>query len=160
MTTTSAATNEGFLERIADASQQVFLKHGQLSQAFFFLDPHGDLAMFPAPWADHDERALYLAVVTKALKMCKAERYAFASEVWMATYDSRTSSVELMPSEREDRKEGLMIGVSDKHGKTLLKMFRIERDGDGKPRLELEANMDGTDFTGELTTLLVDPEEC
>ena len=73
---------------------------------------------------DDASRYNLAASLSAVINLAPVDAYFFIAELWMATYDSK--QVDLMPSQREDRKEVLMISAYMRD-KTEIRIFDIIR---------------------------------
>lgn len=78
-------------------------------------------------------------------------------EAWTAKYD-KDHDTSVAPSKRDDKQEVVVIGVGDRKGDVLVRMFAIDRDGDGKPSLGAEVEGDTKAFGGRVYNLLAGGE--
>jgi hypothetical protein len=90
---------------------------------------------------DASRRASFYRVVRRKLNLLDVERYAVASEAWEGGADN------------PNRKEVFAIVCADKNGQTILYMYDIARDQNGRASLTLKTE-DVNTGRGELFELL------
>ena len=73
------------------------------------------------PWRSESDKVMTIAVLRGVLKEVRQSvvDYSFISEAWLAVQNHRPRASDLMPSEREDRKEAVIITACDHDGGTL-----------------------------------------
>jgi hypothetical protein len=109
------------------------------------------------PWGGDDDKAIVVEAMRRLLKTYRASvhSYLFWSEAWMAHEDARHPSG-LMPRDREDRKEVVIVNAFDKQGRGKLATLEILRDDKGVV-IELKRQDDIYDrLEGQLHNLLQD----
>jgi hypothetical protein len=74
-------------------------------------------------------KEIVVAVIRKMLKDENACSYSFVSEAWMATEDVN-HPIGLTPSQREDRREVVLITACDRTG-GAVRAFEIKRNDEG-----------------------------
>ena len=88
-------------------------------------------AIMAAPWTNDAEKNIFIVAFKRSLKEFRDDvvSYSFISEAWSANEDPKHPTG-LMPREREDRKEIVMINASD--GKdSRIRILEISRDAKG-----------------------------
>lgn len=118
-----------------------------------FKDPRKPTTIIATPWGGEQEKAMVFDVM-RGMVRAEANVYSFMSECWMA-HETRGAARSLMPSEREDKIEVVMINACDrKEGKML--MLEMIRGPDGVVT-ELKPQEDqATHFEGRAANFLVD----
>ena len=88
-------------------------------------------AIIGAPWSGDDEKAVMTETMRLMLKIYRSSvtSYLFWSEAWMATEDLK-HPIGLMPRDRMDRKEVVIINAFDHEGGKMTTL-EIERGPDG-----------------------------
>jgi hypothetical protein len=113
------------------------------------------------PWSNDREKALTFRAVRAALKTVRpfVENYSFMTEAWIAVQNHRPRETDLMPSEREDRKECVIITFGDHDGCTM-RAFEIMRGPDARvTALKPEKEAGACDrFEGRAINLMADDE--
>lgn len=139
-------------ERMARASME---KLGRVEGCFLALTGKGETATCPALWRDEDEKVAILKALKVLFRDQDVVAYVAFSEVWMATAKAGDTR---MPSERDDRTEGLFITLCVKGVEhPEVRQFTIDRPFDGSPPTLIPAPLiDGATVGGRLTTLLDD----
>lgn len=124
----------------------------QLSPAFL-MESEEERIIVVTPWSNKEERNRSLNVIQLAMKIKKIKQYSVVSESWMAT-ETKGFETGLMPSQRQDRKEVVVIVAVTKIEKKSV-MFDIERN-DKAIIIDLikEKEMEGSGVAGELASLL------
>jgi hypothetical protein len=116
-------------------------------------------AIMAAPWRDEREKAAMIYSLKRAMKEFRGEvvNYGFMAEAWAAAQSHEPRIDDLQPSQREDRREIVMISVGD-FERAFLKAFEIVRDDKGRVTDLLENEMPD-EFGGRLFNLLADDDE-
>jgi hypothetical protein len=83
--------------------------------------------------------------------------YAMISEAWAATQDHPPRDGDLAPSERETRRECVIVSAGD-HERAIMKMWEIIRDDQGRVTDLLEEKYKDDHFEGRMFNLLEDDE--
>jgi hypothetical protein len=114
-------------------------------------------AVIGAPWTNDQEKANFFQALRETMKATRRSviSYSFLSEAWTATEDAR-HPIGLTPSQRQDRKECVVITASDGRD-TRLKVWEIIRGPDATVTalvLNDEGKMDV--YKGRLVDLLND----
>lgn len=115
-------------------------------------------SIMATPWNGEREKSIVIRSIKAALKQFRPSvvNYAFVSEAWVAQQNHRPREGDLMPSEREDRREVVIVSAGD-HDRATMKVWEIVRDDKGKPTdLVEEPMMDCAE--GRLFNLLADDE--
>lgn len=110
--------------------------------------------LIATPWSGEDEKSRAIRVVKEVMRQCRSSvvNYAFASEAWVATQTHRPRKGDRMPSEREDRREVVIVSAGD-HQRATMKTWEIVRDDKGRPTDLVEDKTMGH-ATGRLYNLL------
>ncbi len=94
-----------------------------------FKDPAKPTTIIATPWSGEDEKTMAFNVMRMMIR-AEAENYSFMSECWMAT-EHKGAELNIRPSEREDKREVVMINACDrKEGK--MRMLNMIRGVDGR----------------------------
>ena len=90
-------------------------------------------ALISTPWSDGREKRIAIEAIREALKRFRSSvlNYCFMSEAWVATEDV-DHPIGLMPSEREDKREVVMISANAPDTKGLFVILEIKRDAKGR----------------------------
>jgi hypothetical protein len=108
-----------------------------------------------APWANEREKSMVIDMMRAMLKIKHAHSYSFISEAWMATEDQRRP-LGLAPSQREDKREVVIVIAHDRQGGGQVRTYEIKRNAKGVVS-ELTLDPDTADyFGGRLHNLLDD----
>jgi hypothetical protein len=101
----------------------------QLTPLFHVQFKNRPDALIPAPWRNDQEKLGYTHAVKAVLRQFKpiVVNYAFLSEAWVATQDHEPRPDDLSPSQRETRKECVIVSAGD-HDGARMKMWEIIRD--------------------------------
>lgn len=111
-------------------------------------------------WRDEREKRMSFAVLRGVLREVRQTvvNYSFMSEAWLATQDHRPRAGDLLPSEREDRQEAVVITACDHDGGTL-RAFEIKRGPDARvTELTPDASPRGP-FEGRIFNMLKDDDD-
>ena len=114
------------------------------------------------PWRSETDKRVTIAAMRGVLKEVRQSvvNYSFISEAWLAVQNHRPRASDLMPSEREDRKEAVIITACDHDGGTL-RAFEIKRGSDSAvTELTPEKEPGKFDhFEGRMFNMLQDDDE-
>jgi hypothetical protein len=115
-------------------------------------------AMIGTPWSDDQDKDIAISAMRAMLKLYRdsVTSYLFWSEAWQA-YEDKNHPIGLMPRDRMDRKEVVIINAFDKKGGKMVSL-EIMRDDKGVVT-DLIANDKESDLTvlsGRLHNLLKD----
>ena len=81
--------------------------------------------------------------------------YAFLSEAWLASYDHKPGPKDLMPSQRETRRECVVVSAGD-HDGAKMKVWEIIRDDKARVTDLVEEKAKSDHFEGRLHNLLAE----
>jgi hypothetical protein len=133
----------------------------QLDPTFVIQFKDRPPAIMPAPFSDERQKSAFIAAIRAALKHFRPSvvSYSFLSEAWVAAQDHRPRAGDLMPSQRETRKECVLVSVGD-HDGARMTMWEIVRDGSGRVVDLVAEKTPGKDarFEGRLFNLLDDDD--
>ena len=131
----------------------------QLPPTFHIQFTNRPPAVMAVRWRDEREKRMCFAAIRAALKDFRPTivNYAFMSEAWLATQDHRPRAGDLLPSEREDRQEAVVITACDHDGGTL-RAFEIKRGPDAAVTELTPRTEPGSDFEGRMFNMLQDDE--
>jgi hypothetical protein len=106
----------------------------QLLPTFHIQFTNRDPVIMATPWSDEREKSIVIATIRSAIQHFRqtVDSYAFMSEAWIATEDRNTPAdvKKLMPREREDRREAVIITAFNKDT-GFMRSYEIERGADG-----------------------------
>lgn len=85
------------------------------------------------PWRDDREKMATVRAVRSAIKQFRpiVDSYSFTSEAWIAVQNHAPRASDLMPSEREDRREAVIITCFNKDD-GFLRAYEIKRGPDAR----------------------------
>jgi hypothetical protein len=120
------------LEQATDYAHRVLIGHegAQVIPTFCIQFDHEPTTIVAAPWADDHEKSMTIDLMRAMLKIKHAHSYSFVSEAWMATED-RKRPLGLMPSEREDKREVVIVIAHDRRGGGQVRTYEIKRNAKG-----------------------------
>jgi hypothetical protein len=81
--------------------------------------------------ASDEAKEAFCAAFRRAAEEFQVERYAFVCEGWVANASPDDPQSHVRPSEREDRREVLIVMVSSREDEALGSIREILRDADG-----------------------------
>jgi hypothetical protein len=112
-------------------------------------------AITPTPWSSDRDKSAIIAAMRMALKISRSSvvNYSFLSEAWVAVQSHRPRDSDLPPSEREDRKECVVVSAGD-HDGARLRMWEIVRDDRGRVTDLVEDTTGHDSFEGRLFNLM------
>jgi hypothetical protein len=121
----------------------------------FLIDSPDELAIIGTPWSNSKQRRQCLELIQFMLKAKKATAYSIVSESWVSTEPKEKHLQSgLMPSQREDRKEIVMIIAVNKKGEKKCRSLNIVRNNDAIIiDLPLDKEMNEGTLGGELANL-------
>jgi hypothetical protein len=152
---------DGLVDQALDQAKRTLIgsSTGQLLPTFLIQFKDRPPAVIAAPWSSERDKAATCAAMRRALKLYRPSvvNYSFVSEAWVATQDHSPRAGDLLPSQRETRKECVIVTAADKAG-ARLKAWEIIRDGAGRVvELKAEKAAGNADrFEGRLFNLLED----
>ena len=114
-------------------------------------------AIMPAPFnGDEREKSLFIAAVRAAMKAFRPSvvNYAFVSEAWAATQTHRPGKEDLTPSQREDKREVVIVSGGDRD-RAIMKMWEIVRDDQARVT-DLVEDKASDSFEGRLYNLMAE----
>jgi hypothetical protein len=113
--------------------------------------------IMPAPFGDERQKSAFIAAIREAMKIFgrSVVSYAFVSEAWTAQQDHAPRQGDLMPSQRETRRECVIVSAGD-HDNARMKMWEIMRDGQGRVTDLVEDFTTSDRFEGRLFNLLAE----
>jgi hypothetical protein len=116
-------------------------------------------AVMPAPFSDEQQKSAFLAALRLALREFRNDvvNYATISEAWAAQYDHEPRAGDLMPSERETRKEIVIVSAGDHKG-ARVKAWEIIRDDKGRVTDLIEDKGMADNFEGRMFNLMQDED--
>jgi hypothetical protein len=121
---------EDFIRNLSNNCEEYMARNGCVTPMFHIVTRGGVHLILDAPDRDKDISALKIRVL---LKLVDAVLYAFCDEAWMAKYDKPEPDV--MPSERADRVEIVMIQAESEREGELTAQRKIVRNELGRPML-------------------------
>jgi len=126
-------SRDQMIEALHQHARRILIGHADEQLApFFHIQFKNRDSILPAPFSGEREKSAFLHALRATLKAFRSEvvNYAGISEAWTAEYDHEPGEADLMPSERETRKECVVVTAGDRRGATL-RMWEIIRDGKG-----------------------------
>jgi len=143
---------------MADHARHVLIGRNdeQIVPFFHIQFKDRDDAIMRAPWSNERQKAAFIQAMRLAFKAFRGSvvNYAMISEAWAATQDHPPRDGDLAPSERETRKECVIVSAGD-HQRAIMKMWEIIRDDQGRVTELIEDKRVG-DFEGRMFNLLED----
>lgn len=117
-------------------------------------------AIMPAPFTDERSKSAFIQAIRMAMKEFRRSvvNYAFISEAWVAEQTGRPGAADRPPSEREDRRECVIVSAGDKD-RAAMRMWEIVRDDQARVIDLVEDKAYSPDqFEGRLHNLLADDD--
>ena len=105
---TSPATEEELLALLSQFAETSFEEQGQVPPLFHAITEDGEHLLYMTPWEDGKAKAKMLKMVRAEFARKHVVRYGYVSEVWLAGYDAPPR---VLPSERPDRKEAVVVAI-------------------------------------------------
>ena len=132
----------------------------QLLPVFHIQFKDRDDAIMPAPWSNERQKAAFIKAIRLAFKAFRGSvvNYAMISEAWAATQDHPPRDGDLMPEERETRRECVIVSAGD-HQRAIMKMWEIIRDDQGRVTKLIEDKHNKGDFGGRMFNLMADDDD-
>jgi len=117
---------------------EVRLKTGQRVVPMIVLFTSKEVIPILTDWKSREEKYAMIKAVADIAKRKRATSCSFVSEMWFAT-PPKSEKVDLSTpvSEREDKKEGVLISVKEASGTELTKTYEIVGEGGSKSLKEL-----------------------
>ena len=149
------------IEAMHEHAKHVLIGHAdqQLAPFFHIQFKNRPDHIMPAPFSDERQKSAFIKAVRMTLRAFGGSvvNYAMISEAWVAEgQNTPPRKGDLMPSQRETRKECVVVSAGDHHG-ARLKMWEIVRDDQGRVT-ELIEDKDKGDFGGRMFNLLADDD--
>ena len=105
------------------------------------------------PWHGDGDKETIITAMRMLMKLHDAQSYSFMSEAWKAVEDINHPTG-LMPRDREDKVEILIINACDRKG-GKIRFYEIKRGPNAVVTdLVLDIHSDGDRFSGRLYNLL------
>jgi hypothetical protein len=135
----------------------VGVQGAQLLRAFVIQFKDRPPTIIACPWSDTHERNATIAAMRMTFKAYREhiDSYLFWSEVWMASENPRHPTG-LMPADRQDRKEGVLINAFDAKGGERTRFYEIMRGPDGVVTDLVKFDREPDQYGGDLHNLLKD----
>jgi hypothetical protein len=142
---------EELMTRLSENVLIRFGEDGELRAPVWMMQTQsGQLIVVMTPIDRDTDRDMVAEAMRTLFKEHKAKRYAFAMEMWFAV-DRDTVRNSTRPSQRPDRREGVLISGEDCNGETRSVMHEIDRSS-GAPVLKAAELFGG--FGGRFWNLL------
>jgi hypothetical protein len=148
------------IEGMHERARHVLIGHNDEQLMPFFHIQFKDRpdAVIPAPFSDEREKSIFIKAVRFSLKQFRSSvvNYAFVSEAWVAQSDHRPRKGDLSPSEREDKRECVIVSAGDRD-RAMMKLWEIIRDDQARVTdLVEDPNMTADHFEGRLQNLMAE----
>jgi hypothetical protein len=147
------------LEHTQSFAVKMMRMTGELQTMFIVVTPDTIMPVM-APWASDVQKETVLLAIGKLMREHGATMYAVLSEVWVATESvspGRTAEEVLArarrPSERPDRREGVLVAATDGNLR-LGQLYETHRRPDGRVADLVSAGPADDRYTGRLLDLL------
>jgi hypothetical protein len=108
------------------------------------------------PWNGEQDKKLMILVMRDMLKQEGALSYSFMSEAWAATEDLKHPTG-LQPSQREDRREVVIINACDHNG-GKMRVYEMKRGANGRVSALVQDQTEADHFEGRLFNLFKDQD--
>jgi hypothetical protein len=147
------------LDRGAEHARRVLVgeKGAEMIPTWHIQTPEGEPDIIAGtPWNGDRDKEFIIFAMRRLLRDKKAESYSFMSEAWMATEDIKHPTG-LMPREREDRREVVIINAYDRLGFGTMRVYEMKRGPDGVVT-ELVMDPPAERFSGRLANLFVNED--
>ncbi|MBO0710391.1 MAG: hypothetical protein J2P47_03820 [Acetobacteraceae bacterium] len=134
---------ETLVETLTEHVVKIFEENGELVPMWLLETDDGKLIAVMTPILDPGDKDQVVFAIRVLLKKYKAVRYAVGIETWFANESPETFKNAPMPSERADRKEGIVISAEDHNGETYGVLREIDRSNGTitlKPAEQFSAN--------------------
>jgi hypothetical protein len=146
---------------MADHARHVLIgKNDEQIVPFFHIQfKDRDDAIMPAPFSDERQKSAFIKAIRMTLKAFRGSvvNYAMISEAWAAEQNTPPRDGDLAPSERETRRECVIVSAGD-HQRAIMKMWEIIRDDQGRVTELIEEKHKDDHFEGRMFNLLEDDE--
>jgi hypothetical protein len=123
---------------------------GELQPMWVLYAENGEVIPVVTRWENDNDKVAAVEFIKKLIKERNVIRFGFMSEVWVA-YEDKDEPSGIMPSERPDRKEAIMVIVEDHDGFAEFGSMEITRDSDGSPVLGQYEKKAGPGVDGVIT---------
>jgi hypothetical protein len=128
--------DEALLQWVSDGVREVLIQTGSV-EAHMVIERPGKsgrqmMLMDPEVMRSDEAKEVFCHAFRQAAQEFEVERYAFVCEGWVANATPDDPQSQRRPSEREDRREVLIIAVSNRQGEAIASMREILRDSAGQ----------------------------
>lgn len=117
-------TTQEFHNLAISIAHDMFINRGSVPAMMFAVLPDNTLISCAKQFDGNDEKQDTFNMYAIILKMTKAIRYSFFSEMWFA---QEVKGPFRLPSQRSDRKEGVFISTHDTDEEQFFASFEIKR---------------------------------
>ena len=119
----------------------------------WLLQTKNEVMLVATPWHGDKDKDTVISVMRMMMKLHGVQSYSFMSEAWKAT-ESLNHPIGLMPRDREDKVEVLIINACDLKG-AKIRFYEIKRGADAVVT-DLVLNEHGEEdrFSGRMFNLL------
>jgi hypothetical protein len=116
-------------------------------------------AIMAAPFSSERDKAHFIQAMRMAMDAFRRSvvNYAMISEAWAADYDHPPRPGDLMPSQRETRRECVIVSAGD-HDGARMKVWEIIRDDQGRVTDLVEEKKLADQMGGRMHNLLGEDE--
>lgn len=150
-------TVDELLDHAADHARKVLIGQPDAEMIPTWLIQAKDQTyVIGTPWRGDRHKELVIFMMRDMLKYRKALSYSFISEAWVATEDPK-HPIGLMPRDREDRREVVIINAFDRKG-GKMRVYEMKRGPDGRVSDLVLEKTDMTQLAGRLHNLFKDSQ--
>lgn len=145
------------LESIEPTIKGAFDKFGEIQKPTWFCeDENNERGIIFTDISSPDDKNALHHMMKAELKNRNIVRYIAVMEMWFITAHINDDISNVVPSQRDDRQEGVLFSGEDRDtGEKIFKVLKINRSS-GKPLLEAKSEIMEFDISGGRFTDLFD----
>jgi hypothetical protein len=154
---------ENMLDNAEAFCRKMYRKEKEIMPILHIVAPDQVPIVVEFGWQNEHERASKLAITRAFLRVSKASAYLLINETWFTNikHDDAGNPLEplpdqagyVMPSQRVDRLEGLVLSAVTRDGTRQCRLFELKRDAAGFMSEMIPKTFPNEDFGGELLEL-------
>lgn len=140
----------------AEWARKRFIEAGEVYPMFIAYTESKEAMLFLTPWGNEEEKVGILEGLRIMFAVNKVVGYVMMAEIWMKKFDKPKDIDEYekggkMPSEYDDKTEGLIVIGATRDGDTAFHSLRINREGGAVtltevPEVRMARNIEGRMF--------------
>lgn len=130
-------TLEEFFDFTAKRAAELFAITGEILPMWHIVDRDGNHDLIMTPWHSPTEKSIMLTALRETFRERGVTRYAFMSEAWEATVQSREQAEAWAQRvhDHPDRRETLTVVAEDRCGRDIVGHYYILRPEHSRAKL-------------------------